>query len=213
MLTVDPWGSIRRPSDKPTGTIICDAPLTKLAPAPRITAPSSGKSKVCVMARFHAGKRDRAPRPRWIEEAHPEPEVEPAARHAVRTLDRGAAAVGEAQQQADFGALESAIGSVERRRARRLRGRAPGAGQQTGADQQRKVTPHARLLSDQKRTPPVRMNVLPPPISPRPSTNGVSVLRFTLNVVPPSRFSPAFVAPEPLTPVTDAWATFSPPPA
>src|SRR6266581_3832720 len=33
MLTVDPWGSIRRPSDKPTGTIICDAPLTKLAPA------------------------------------------------------------------------------------------------------------------------------------------------------------------------------------
>src|SRR5439155_213767 len=78
-----------------------------------------------------------------IEEANLEPEVEPTARHAVRALDRGAAAVGEAQQQADLGALEGAIGSVERRRARRLRGRARRAGEQTGEDQQREVTPHA----------------------------------------------------------------------
>src|SRR5216684_788685 len=56
---------------------------------------------------------------------------------------------------------------------------------------------------NQKRTPPVRMNVFPPPTSPRPSTNGVRLLRFILKVVPPSRFSPALVAPEPLTPETD----------
>src|SRR5438876_1135129 len=89
-----------------------------------------------------------------------------------------------------------------------------GARGEAGDHEQPEFTPHARLLSDQKRTPPVRMKVLPPPSSPRPSTNGMSVLRFTLNVVPPSRFSPAFVS-EPLTPaiVTDAWAMFSPPPA
>src|SRR5438552_13554154 len=46
----------------------------------------------------------------------------------------------------------------------------------------------------QNRTPPVRMNVFPPPISPRASTNGVSLLPFNLNVVPPSRFSPALVS-------------------
>src|SRR5256885_16252518 len=46
----------------------------------------------------------------------------------------------------------------------------------------------------QNRTPPVRIKVFPPPISPRASTNGVSLLPFNLNVVPPSRFSPALVS-------------------
>src|SRR2546427_5172857 len=49
-------------------------------------------------------------------------------------------------------------------------------------------------VEPQKRTPPVRMNVFPPPISPRASTNGVSLLPFNLNVVPPSRFNPALVS-------------------
>src|SRR5207245_9283310 len=49
-------------------------------------------------------------------------------------------------------------------------------------------------VEPQKRTPPVRMKVFPPPISPRASTNGVSLLPFNLNVVPPSRFSPAVVS-------------------
>src|SRR5207245_40015 len=55
------------------------------------------------------------------------------------------------------------------------------------------------------------MNVLPPPTSPRPSANGVSLLPFNLKVVPPSRFSPALVA-EPLTvpAVKDLWAIFRP---
>src|SRR3989442_844761 len=101
------------------------------------------------------------------------------------TVERRAAAVGKPQQHADLGAHERAIRGVERRRARRLGGRPGGARGETDNHKQRKVTPHARLLSDQKRTPPVRMKVLPPPTSPRPSTNGMSVLRFTLNVVPP----------------------------
>src|SRR6266511_483396 len=73
--------------------------------------------------------------------------------------------------------------------------------------------PRERSL-DQKRTPPVRMNVLPPPISPRASANGV-IVPFTLNVVPPSRFSPALVS-ETLAPPdgpADACAMFRPPPA
>src|SRR5580765_483758 len=48
-------------------------------------------------------------------------------------------------------------------------------------------------LPNQKRRPAVRMNVLPPPTSPRASANGTSELPFNLNVVPPSRFSPALV--------------------
>src|SRR2546423_1392194 len=70
---------------------------------------------------------------------------------------------------------------------------------------------------NQKRTPPVRTNVLPPPISPRASTNGVRFEPFSLNVVPPSRFRPAFVS-DALTVVVPtvalalAWAMFRPPP-
>src|SRR5437773_12367210 len=70
-------------------------------------------------------------------------------------------------------------------------------------------------LPNQKRTPPVMMNVLPPPTSPRASANGVSLLPFNLNVVPPSRFSPALVS-EMLVPPdgpADACAMFKPPPA
>src|SRR5256886_13422719 len=43
-------------------------------------------------------------------------------------------------------------------------------------------TPHARLLSDQKRTPPVRMKVLPPPSSPR-SEEHTSELQSQSNLV------------------------------
>src|SRR5256885_7637938 len=70
-------------------------------------------------------------------------------------------------------------------------------------------------LPNQKRTPPVMMNVLPPPTSPRASANGVSLLPFSLNVVPPSKFRPALVA-EMLVPPdgpADACAMFRPPPA
>src|SRR6266513_238034 len=69
--------------------------------------------------------------------------------------------------------------------------------------------------SNQKRTPPVRMNVLPPPISPRASANGVRCEPLSLNVVPPSRFSPALVW-ETLVPPdgpADACAMFKPAPA
>src|SRR2546425_9236347 len=65
----------------------------------------------------------------------------------------------------------------------------------------------------QKRTPPVRMNVLPPPISPRASANGVRCEPLSLNVVPPSRFSPALVAEVLTVPAdADACAMFKPPP-
>src|SRR2546421_12403463 len=70
-------------------------------------------------------------------------------------------------------------------------------------------------LPNQKRTPPVMMNVLPPPTSPRASAYGVSLLPFNLNVVPPSKFRPALVA-EMLVPPdgpADACAMFRPPPA
>src|SRR6266513_370398 len=67
--------------------------------------------------------------------------------------------------------------------------------------------------SNQKRTPPVRMNVLPPPISPRASANGVRCEPLSLNVVPPSRFSPALVAEVLMLPAdADACAMFKPPP-
>src|SRR2546425_9176445 len=94
----------------------------------------------------------------------------------------------------------------------RSSGRAPCAGQQTGADQEREVTPHARLLSDQKRMPPVMTTCLPPPTIPRNSANGV-ISPFTLKVVPPSRFNPAFVSEALNVPAeADACAMFSPPP-
>src|SRR3989454_170958 len=89
-------------------------------------------------------------------------------------------------------------------------------GRATVSDPVTRLTPPR--VEPQKRTPPVMMNVLPPPISPRASTNGVSLLPFNLNVVPPSRFSPALVS-EALTVVVPtvaealAWATFKPPPA
>src|SRR5437870_5131984 len=89
-------------------------------------------------------------------------------------------------------------------------------GRATVSDPVTRLTPPR--VEPQKRTPPVMMNVLPPPISPRASTNGMSLLPFNLNVVPPSRFSPALVS-EALTVVVPtvaealAWATFKPPPA
>src|SRR5437773_9125824 len=49
-------------------------------------------------------------------------------------------------------------------------------------------------LPNQKRTPPVMTNVLPPPTSPRASANGGSLLPFNLNVVPPSKIRPALVS-------------------
>src|SRR5947199_10847497 len=69
-------------------------------------------------------------------------------------------------------------------------------------------------LPNQKRTPPVMMNVLPPPTSPRASANGVSLLPFNLNVVPPSKFRPALVSvpPVPSNKTTDATPTRRPPP-
>src|SRR3989454_1766575 len=99
---------------------------------------------------------------------------------------------------------------------RQQRGPAANSGRATVSDPATRLTPPR--VEPQKRTPPVRMNVLPPPISPRASTNGVSLLPFNLNVVPPSRFSPALVS-EALTVVVPtvaealAWATFKPPPA
>src|SRR5712692_11009546 len=91
-------------------------------------------------------------------------------------------------------------GSGTRRQGRRSalvqqRGPAAQGGRTTGSDLVTRLTPPR--VEPQKRTPPVMMNVLPPPISPRASTNGVRLLPFSLNVVPPSRFSPALVS-EPL---------------
>src|SRR5207247_7297886 len=84
--------------------------------------------------------------------------------------------------------------------------------------QQRRAPPTAWTrrdgLPNQKRPPPVMMNVLPPPTSPRASANGVSLLPFNLNVVPPSKFRPALVS-ETLVPPdgpADACAMFRPPP-
>ncbi len=54
MLTVDPFGSRRRPSESPAGMMSADPPLTRLAPAPTISAPSRGKSTVCVITRSRA---------------------------------------------------------------------------------------------------------------------------------------------------------------
>src|SRR6266852_2258600 len=71
-----------------------------------------------------------------------------------------------------------------------------------------------RVSEPQKRMPAVRMKVLPPPISPRASANGVRLLPVSLNVVPPSRFSPALVAEALTVPaVAEACAMFKPPPA
>src|SRR3989441_5143362 len=108
-------------------------------------------------------------------------------------------------------------GSGTRRQVRRSalvqrRGPAAYGGRATVSEPVTRLTP--RRGESQKRTPPVRMNVLPPPISPRASANGV-IVPFTLNVVPPSRFSPALVA-EMLVPPdgpADACAMFRPPPA
>src|SRR5438309_6907226 len=88
-------------------------------------------------------------------------------------------------------------GSGTRRQVRRSaliqqRGPAAHGGRATVSDPATRLTP--RRVEPQKRTPPVRMKVFPPPISPRASTKGVRLLPFSLNVVPPSRFSPALVA-------------------
>src|SRR5579885_2579389 len=47
-------GSMRRPSDRPTGMFKVEPPLTSRAPAPNTTAPSSGKSSVWVITRSRA---------------------------------------------------------------------------------------------------------------------------------------------------------------
>ena len=54
MLTVDPCGSMRRPRESPAGMMSAEPPLTRLAPAPTMSAPSSGKSSVCVITRWRA---------------------------------------------------------------------------------------------------------------------------------------------------------------
>src|SRR5947199_10552968 len=56
MLIVAPWGSTRRPSDRPTGTNSVEPPLTRPAPAPNTRAPSSGKSIVWVITRSRASR-------------------------------------------------------------------------------------------------------------------------------------------------------------
>src|SRR5207247_5803763 len=109
-------------------------------------------------------------------------------------------------------------GSGTRRQVRRSalvqqRGPAAYGGRATVSDPATRLTPPR--VEPQKRTPPVRMKVFPPPISPRASANGVSLLPFSLNVVPPSRFSPALVS-ETVGPPdgpADAWMMFKPPPA
>src|SRR6266480_760138 len=54
MLIFESLGSMRRPSDRPTGMITTERPLENWPPMPRINAPSSGKSSVCVTTRSRA---------------------------------------------------------------------------------------------------------------------------------------------------------------
>src|SRR5207244_1124543 len=106
--------------------------------------------------------------------------------------------------------------SLPRFRGRRETGTHPGGHR----SRSQKATRPAHSVDGPRRTAESKANAardderLPPPTSPRASANGVSLLPFNLNVVPPSKFRPALVS-ETLVPPdgpADACAMFRPPP-
>src|SRR6184192_1341903 len=103
-----------------------------------------------ALARLEAGEQHGFARAGRIEDASPQPDVERAARVAVRALEPRAASVGKAEHGSELRALKCPIGRVERGHARRLR---PGDRRHSchgRHHQQRHLTSHGSLASNEK---------------------------------------------------------------
>src|SRR5438309_2687278 len=112
MLTVEPRGSPRRPSESPTGMISCDAPLTKFPPHAddhRTIQREVDRVRDDALPRLGAEQQLGVAGPGRREKTGLEAQVESVTGDAIGPFERRAAAVGEAQRYADLGAHERAI--------------------------------------------------------------------------------------------------------